>query len=368
MSTLNLVKSKDRIQQKLDLVVQRLTALDSVDGSEYEKLPLEEQQRIGYFSRDFGMGHWDWPQGVGLLGLSQFDGKYDDYIKNWAVEEINKGLPLANINTVCPLLTLMDYPQYEELCLEWIEEILAGFDRTEENGLQHNTTGHTKYELAKKNQQLWADTIFMTVLFVAKMGKKYQKQEWLDAATYQVLLHLKYLFNTTSGLFYHGWDFTTRDNFGANFWCRGNSWLTLGIPLFIDYMGESLQDSVKDYLVGIYQNQVKALVHHRDESGLWHTIIDDSSSYLETSGSAGIIAGMYYGISKGYINYDEYLPVCDSSIEALLQTIDENGTVQGVSAGTNISKNREDYKNIIIQPMAYGQALMICALGQSILL
>lgn len=356
------------VNQSLKKVVNKLISLNEVDGSEYQTMPIEEQQRIGYFARDFGMGHWDWPQGVGLFGLSQFEGNYDEYIVNWAKEELEKGLPLPNINTVCPLLTLMDYPEYEGLCLEWAEIVMDHFDRTKEQGFQHNTTGRTKDSLTKNNEQLWADTIFMTVLFLAKMGRKYKRQEWLDEATYQVLLHLKVLLNKEERLFYHGWDYSTNDNFGSNFWCRGNSWLTMGIPLFIDYMGDSLSAGVHHYLIGIYKNQVDRLLTLQDEqTGLWHTLLDDPDSYLETSGSAGIIAGMYVGIQKGYLTNDDYLLTCQKGVAGLIDMIDEEGTVLGVSAGTCISANREDYKSIIIKPMAYGQAMMICALVQAVI-
>lgn len=358
---------QDMIQENLDKVVNQLISLDQVDDSEFKDLTIEQQQKIGFFSRDFGMKHWDWPQGIGLFGLSQLDTKYDDYIKSWAEEEISKGLPLPNINTICPLLTLMEYPEYDELCLKWVAEIIDNFDRTKKHGFQHNTTGLTKDSLSKKEEQLWADTIFMTVLFLTKMGKKYRNQSWLDEATYQVLLHTKYLFNTSKSLFYHGWDFNSNDNVGEVFWCRGNSWLTMGIPLFIDYMGNSLAEGVKQYLIEIYKSQVESLVGLQDASGLWHTILDDSDSYLETSGSAGIIAGIYQGMRTGYLDKNIYRPVCEKSITGLIKEIDNDGTVLGVSAGTCISRNKDDYKNIIIKPMAYGQALMICALGQALL-
>ncbi|RGW12364.1 glycoside hydrolase family 88/105 protein [Enterococcus asini] len=360
------VQSKT-VQKALDKVVNQLISLDQVDGKEFEALSVKEQQKIGFFSRDFGMKHWDWPQGIGLFGLSQFGSKYDSYIKSWAEEELSKGLPLPNINTICPLLTLMDYPEYEELCLKWVDEIISNFDRTKKNGFQHNTTGLTKDSLTKNPEQLWADTVFMTVLFLTKMGRKYQNQTWLDEATYQVLLHTTYLFDRSEGLFYHGWDFNSNDNVGNIFWCRGNSWLTMGIPIFIDYMGDLLAVGVRQYLIEIYKSQVESLVKIQDNSGLWHTILDDSKSYLETSGSAGIIAGIYYGMSNGYLEKAIYQPICEKSISSLIKKIDTDGTVLNVSAGTCISRNKNDYKNIIIKPMAYGQALMICALGQALL-
>lgn len=355
-----------KVQNKIDLVVRKLTSLEEIDGSEYTGLSREERERIGYFSRDFGMKHWDWPQGVGLYGLSLMGEEYHTFIKAWADEEISKGLPIPNINTIRPLFTLMDFQEYEDLCLRWAEKIMEDFDRTDERGLQHNTTGETKDTLSPKHQQIWADTVFMTVLFLGKMGKKYGKKEWMQEATYQVLLHLKYLLDRESGLYYHGWDFARKSNYGGIFWCRGNSWLTMGLPLFIDIMGNELPLSVQDYLTVIYKNQLDELLRLRDEKEkLWHTVLDDETSYIEVSGSSGIVAGIYMGLNAGLLPDDKYRMVCEESVEKLLEQIDAEGTVHGVSAGTVIADTKEHYRNIIIKPMAYGQAMMLCALVQS---
>lgn len=356
-----------KIQRNIDLVIKKLTTLEEIDGSDYARLTQAEKEAIGYFARDFGMKHWDWPQGVGLYGLQVMNDSKETYIKEWANEEIAKGLPLPNINTVRPLFTLMDFDEYEDLCIQWANHIMIDFDRTKEGGLQHNTTGKTKDTIAYKNQQIWADTIYMTVLFLGKMGIKYHNQKWIDEAIYQVMLHLKYLLDRKTGLYYHGWDFSEQSDFGGHFWCRGNSWLTMGLPLFIDLMGDQLPSYVKKSFVHAYTNQVESLFKYRDKDELlWHTLLDDSTSYIEVSGSAGIVAGVYMGIKTGVLPREPYKKLCDDSVGQLLKQIDSEGTVQGVSAGTVIGHTKDHYKNIIVKPMAYGQAMMLCALVESL--
>lgn len=354
-----------KVMNTIEKVINKLIHLEEIDGGEFMSLSKSEQEKIGFYARDFGMEHWDWPQGVGLFGLANISNKYVDYIINWADEKISKGLPVSNVNTVCPMLTIMDYPQYEELSLIWANEVYANFDRTDENGIQHNTTGATKKDLVKNEEQIWADTIFMTILFLGKMGVKYQRKEWIEEAIYQVLVHIKYLLDRETSLFYHGWDFSQRSNFGANFWCRGNSWLVMGIPLFCQIMEGHLAVEVKDYLLIVYQNQVTSLFKLKDsETNLWHTILDDKESYIETSGSAGILAGVYLGLRNGYLKNENFGLLAEKSIASLISHVDDDGTLQGVSAGTAISSTKEDYKNIIVKPMAYGQAMCLFALGQ----
>ncbi|WP_225420455.1 glycoside hydrolase family 88/105 protein [Lapidilactobacillus bayanensis] len=358
-------KNLDKVvMSTINLVVDKMLNLKEPDKAEFQLLSAEKAKKIGYYPRDFGMEYWDWPQGVGLFGLSMDAGKYDLYIKKWIDKEIDKGLPAVNINTTCPMLTVMNYPQYHELSIQWAEQIVSQLPRTSENGLEHITTGTDKSELHRMNNQIWADTVFMAILFLAKMGKQNHNKKWSDEALYQMLLHTKYLVDRKTGLFYHGWDFTNSSNFGGNFWCRGNSWLTMGIPLFLEIVGDDIPASNRLYLLNLFENQVDALMRMRDgKTKLWHTIVDDSTSYIETSGSAGIIAGIFLGIKNGFLNKETYQKFCYESIEGLVDTVDTDGTVRGVSAGTVISENSDDYKKIIIQPMAYGQSLLLCALN-----
>ena len=53
---------KELIQKKLDLVVQKLMHLGAPENEDTLK---EGGEAIGFFSRDFGIKEWDWPQGIG---------------------------------------------------------------------------------------------------------------------------------------------------------------------------------------------------------------------------------------------------------------------------------------------------------------
>ena len=116
--------------------------------------------------------------------------------------------------------------------------------RTREGGFQHVTSANGDRQGVRLNEsEMWIDTLFMTVLFLNRMGQKYGKQEWIDESIKQVLMHIKYLYDTHTGLFFHGWSFNRMDNFGGVFWCRGNSWFTLGILDYLDMFKGTLNQA-----------------------------------------------------------------------------------------------------------------------------
>ena len=182
---------------------------------------------------------------------------------------------------------------------------------------------------------------------------------------YNQMMHIKYLYDTHTGLFFHGWSFNRMDNFGGVFWCRGNSWFTLGILDYLDMFKGTLNQGVKTFILDTYKAQVRALRDLQGEDGLWHTVLDDSTSYEETSGSAAITAGILKGIRMGILD-DSYLPCAKKAIRAILKNIDTDGTVLKVSGGTGMGYDRDHYKNILIAPMAYGQSLTILALVEAL--
>lgn len=365
---------KEEITQKLDLVVNKLLTLG---GPENETELENGGESIGFFRRDFGISEWDWPQGVGLYGLYKImmvekKEEYREFLCSWFKSNMAEGLPSRNINTTTPLLTLVQLneicpdPEFESLCLSWADWLMRCLPRTEEGGFQHVTSANGDRLGVRLNEnEMWIDTLFMTVLFLNRMGQKYNRQDWISESIHQVLLHIKYLYDKKTGLFYHGWTFNTRDNFGGVFWCRGNSWFTAGILEYLEMFKGSLDAGVREFIVNTYKSQVRTLKKLQSQSGLWHTVLDDPASYEEVSGSAAITAGILKGIKLGILD-DSYLDCAWKGVRAVMNNIDEEGTVLNVSGGTGMGADREHYKRILIAPMAYGQSLTILALIQAL--
>lgn len=361
--------------KKLDLVIDKLLCLDGPENE--EDLAENGGEAIGYFKRDFGIKEWDWPQGVGLYGLLKVmkclnRKQYREFLYQWFKDNLALGLGSKNINTTAPLLTLVDLNEYykdeelERLCIEWADWLMNCLPRTEERGFQHVTSSNGDRLGVRLNEnEMWIDTLFMTVLFLNKMGHKYHRQDWIDEAIHQVLIHIKYLYDKKTGLFYHGWTFNGRHNFGGIFWCRGNSWFTAGILEYIEMFEGTMNAGVKELIIDTYKKQVREIRSLQSESGLWHTILDDPESYEEVSGSAAIAAGIFKGIQMGILS-DDYLDCAQKAVLAVMENISPDGTVLNVSGGTGMGNNREHYKNILIAPMAYGQSLTILALVKAL--
>lgn len=303
---------------------------------------------------------WEWTQGVGLYGVWKLyketkDSRYMDILTSYYERQLAIGLPAKNVNTVTPLLAMSFVAEelqnhvYMDICKEWAQWICDDFPRTREGGFQHITSD------TLNEGEIWDDTLFMTVLFLANMGRILGEQKYLDEAEYQFLLHTKYLADRVTGLWYHGWTFKDNNHFAGAFWGRGNCWITAAIPEYLDMV--SVSASVKRLLIQTWRRQVEALMEHQESSGMWHTLVDDRDSYVESSATCGFAYGILKGVNLG-IGEAEWAEHALKAIEPILGYTDEEGVVHQVSYGTPMGrKTKNFYKEIELKPMPYGQAL-----------
>jgi unsaturated rhamnogalacturonyl hydrolase len=315
-----------------------------------------------------GWNDWEWTHGIGLYGIFKHwelsgDPAALDIMLSWFRNRFASGTPTKNVNTVAPFLTAAylvertgdrTFLPYLDVWAEWI---MREMPRTEEGGLQHIVFNSVN------PQQIWDDTLMMCVLPLTKIGLLLDRPAYIEEAKRQFLLHVKYLADRETGLWFHGWTFEGRHHFARARWARGNAWVTIAIPEFIELLELPEGDAIRTFLIETLRAQVQALAKHQDKSGLWHTLIDDPTSYCEASATAGFAYGILKGVRKGYLD-PGYEDVGVRAIKAVLENISDTGELRNVSFGTPVFDTLQGYKDIPRTSMPYGQAMAILALAE----
>lgn len=343
--------------RKLQIILDRMKRMEA-DGSVRESCPISI----------ISMDAWEWPQGVALFAMYQYyresgDVSILEYLKEWYAKQISRGLPEQNINTTCPMLTLACL--YEEtgntaylpVLEQWGRGVMEELPRTPEGGLQHIVSG------VRNDGQLWDDTLYMAVIFLAKLGQVLKRDDYIQESIRQFMIHLKYLTDSFTGLFFHGWSFQGRHHFANALWGRGNAWYTAGLVDYLEFLDGN--DGIRKVLIGALQTQVEALEGLQDESGLWHTLLNDPSSYLETSASCAFAYGILKAVRLGYLPA-RFVLVGEKALKGVLAKIREDGTVEGVSYGTPVFRTLQEYREVPICPMPYGQSMALMLLVEAL--
>jgi unsaturated rhamnogalacturonyl hydrolase len=322
----------------------------------------ETEANAGHLTMD----NWEWPTGVALYGIWKTyertgDPSMLDYMKQWYARMLARPVPHRNVNSVCPMLALTCMydrerdPQWLPHIESWAEWVHTAMPRTELGGLQHITVWNKHY------QQLWADTLFMTALFLLRAGQVLSRADWIEDAKYQFLIHIKYLQDRRTGLWTHGWTFDLRHSFAGAYWARGNAWFTAASVELLDALKE--HDSSWRFVNEALRDQVAGLWKLQRESGLFTTLLDVEETYEETSATAAIAFGVLKGVRAGFV-CDTYAPMAVKAAEAVLGRIAPDGTVMGVSGGTGMGHDLDHYKRIKQGPTAYGQGLTFLMLTE----
>ncbi|CCX32994.1 glycoside hydrolase family 105 protein [Pyronema domesticum] len=361
------------IHKTLDRLINSLVMIHDTTGEFLLRLP---DGRV-IDTKSWDTDKWEWTHGIGLYGLYQHSRLVPaptsnslSLVNEWFTHRLSFSSDgtSKNINTMSVFLTLAclysdtKKPEYLPWLEAWGDWAMHDLDRTALGGMQHVTY------LSEHEQQLWADTLMMTVLPLAKIGLVLRKPEYVEEAKRQMLLHIQYLFNTQTGLFYHGWTFIRRHNFAGAAWARGNAWVVMAIPEMLEMLDLPKEDAFRMHLQETLSTLCHALRLHQTERGAWNTVLNasDERNYEESSATAGIAAGMLKAVRKRYLP-QFYRETAFKAITFVVDNVDDaTGELKGTSFGTPVMDKTEEYYAIEQTCMPYGQAMAILALTEAL--
>jgi unsaturated rhamnogalacturonyl hydrolase len=320
-----------------------------------------------------GWAGWEWTHGIGLYGLWRYyalTGSAETLavIEAWFAARFAEGGTTKNINTFAAMLTLAYVYEktgnktYLPWLESWAEWAMYELPRTKYSGMSHMTYNSIN------SQELWDDTLMMTVLPLAKIGVLINRPHYVEEAKRQFLLHIQYLFDRKTGLFFHGWTFADGGHhFAEALWARGNSWLTIAIPEILELLDLPPNDAFRIHLINTLEAQCQALIKYQEPGGLWRTLINhpaEEGSYIESSAAAGFAFGMLKGLRLRYLQGEVYRDAAIKAVKGVLGKINSEGELLDVSFGTAMGHTLQHYYDIDLTSMPYGQAMAIMALGE----
>ena len=204
---------------------------------------------------------------------------------------------------------------------------------------------------------LWIDDAYMSIPFLAQMGKATGETKYFDDAARQVIGMSARLFNRENGLFDHSW-FAAMDDDARFYWGRGGGWAMMAMAELLSVLPENHPDRVK--MLEIFRRGARGAVETQGGTGLWHQLLDKTDSYLETSASAMFTFAIARGVNRGWLP-TSYAPVAQSGWRALESRIRPDGQIEGICVGTTAAYDAVYYYNRPTELKAmqgYGPALM----------
>jgi len=187
---------------------------------------------------------------------------------------------------------------------------------------------------------VWADDLFMSVPFLLRMAKITGESALYDEVALQVIQFNKYLSNSETGLYFHGWYQNRKENTPVQ-WGRANGWIIWATSEALLHMPKTHPEY--NTVLKIFRNHMEAIVAYQDGSGMWHQVLDHPETFMETSCTAMFTLGMARGVRMGWLS-KKYKDLALKGWGALQNKIGDNGTVKDICRGTSIGDDVTFYE------------------------
>lgn len=192
-----------------------------------------------------------------------------------------------------------------------------------------------------RKMTLWADDLYMSVPYLARMGKLTGDKKYFDFAIDQVEKFNKYIFDETTGLYFH--TFYNDENMnGVARWGRCNGWVALAQVELLNNLPAN--HPKRPELIKLLLRQIVGFSRYQDISGMWHQVLDRPDSYQEASVTAMYVYTIAKAVNEGWIN-KRFISIAQNGWAALATKVTANGEVQDICIGTSVEEDIRYYYN-----------------------
>ncbi len=247
---------------------------------------------------------------------------------------------------------------------------------------------------------MWADDFYMSCPFLARMARLTGEEQYRQRVYAQVEGFAKRLWIEERRLFSHIYFPDREAKAGAALdglagcpnkvpWGRGNGWIALALTEILALLedwpgagasafgscgletneaeepkgredarnqkdpgdwrgqkGRQTQDRAWERTLALYREFAAGIAAVQDDCGMWHQVLDQPDTYLETSCTAMFVLSLKRGVNKGWLSEDFSL-TAERGWNALLQyALDKDGNVYGVCLGSGCSMEASYYDTI----------------------
>ncbi len=175
---------------------------------------------------------------------------------------------------------------------------------------------------------IWVDAIYMLPPFLAVAG-------YPEEAVKQISGYRKILLNQDKKLYYHIWDEDLHKYERKLFWGVGNGWAAAGMTRVVRSLPSSMNEE-KKLLCSYIRELIDACIKYQRNDGLFHDILDDPSSFVETNTAQMLAYTIFRGVKGGWID-PSYLRYANKMRDAAHKKVDRFGLVQGVCGAPNFN-------------------------------
>ncbi len=218
----------------------------------------------------------------------------------------------------------------------------------------------------QRTSTMWADDLYMSCPFLMRLAKYTGDHKYYDEAIRQLMGFAEKLYMPEEKIFSHIF-FVDKETPNRIPWGRGNGWIAYAMTEVLMALPEEYKD--REALLSLFKEFMEGVRAYQDESGLWHQVLNNPSTYLETSCTAMFMIGLIRGIENGWLDesYKEPLKKAWEGLKSLC--IAKDGAIYNICMGSSCSMEEKYYVNIPTQvDDDHGTSVVLAAIDELLLM
>ena len=197
---------------------------------------------------------------------------------------------------------------------------------------------------------LWGDDQFMGTALLCRLAQTpgfpaAKARAYVDAVAAQAVLFAAHVQDPASGLFRHGYNFATRHSSCCR-WGRANGWIMMAHAEAVEAIAAVAPAHPQlAEVLRVWRLHVKgvAALHPADGDGRWHQVLDEPTTFLETSVTAMTVYSIATGVARGWLDAG-YAAVAKAGWAGVAGAVGADGVVAGICSGTGIGNTVAFYE------------------------
>ena len=204
----------------------------------------------------------------------------------------------------------------------------------------------------------WCDALYMAAPTYALFANITENDAYREFMNREFWETHKALYDKEEKLFYRDTRFITQREANGEkvFWGRGNGWVVGALARVLDFLPHDYHS--RDRYATLFQEMMKRIATLQDENGYWHTSLLDYETFTspETSASGFFTFGLWWGINRGLLDKNTYLPIAMKAWKAMVEAVHDNGMLGYVQPIGDAPQNITAEKNEVYGTAAFALA------------
>lgn len=217
-----------------------------------------------------------------------------------------------------------------------------------------------KKQMKAPGPGIYLDCMHFDPPFFAHFSQLDPAGGWAEAAVTEILGYRDLLFDTETGLYRHFWLEKVNRAY-TNGWGRGQGWALLGLLDVLHHVhGTTGIDTVAHEAHAL----ADTMRGYQLADGNWYSLVHDERSGPESSTAAFMATAFFRGMRQGVLPDELFAGPAQRAFDAMLENLDENGNLTGVSAAVMSALVEEHYWHVPLNRVVpWGQGPVLTAVG-----